>query len=223
MQPNRTKTPALGRIRAELLKLPATRYRLEEGKRCPTTRSSSSASARSREKSDDFPRRWLVRVDAAALGYPQRPSPRFPKTGSSASSALEQAPQRLTAVFARWSRCANTSGGRWDEPRSISNFPVITSWPGAPRSENVCTGAWMRRRRRMSAVARATVRRCARSSLHGARLLVVPAAAVAAGCPPPPPQPDATSASTATVSARVPVNCDTVADLIGSLPLARGE
>jgi hypothetical protein len=187
--------------------------------RCPTTRSSSSATARSREKSDDFPRRRLFRVDAAAPAYPHRPS-RF-KTGSSASSALEHEPQRLTAVFARWSRCANTSGGRWDEPRSISNFPVNTFWPGAPRCENVCTGAWMRRRRRMSASARATVRRCARLSLHGARLVVVPAAAVAAGRPPLLPQPDATSASTATVSARA--DCDTAAELSGGLPLARGE
>ena len=57
----------------------------------------------------------------------------------------------------------------------------------------------------MSASARATVRRWALSSLHGAELLAVLTVVVAAECPPLLPQPAATNPSTATASARAPV------------------
>src|SRR5436190_8761626 len=60
----------------------------------------------------------------------------------------------------------------------------------------------MRRRRRMSASARATVRRWALLSLHGAELLGVPAVGAATECPPPLPQPAAIKPSTATASTR---------------------
>src|SRR5690348_2297880 len=92
------------------------------------------------------------------------------------------------------------------------NFPVSCSWPGAPRSEKCCTGARMRRSRRMSASASATVRPCALFSLHGFRDPDATVLGVAAWCPPPP-QPGATRASTTTASAAtadlvVPDNVD---------------
>jgi hypothetical protein len=59
--------------------------------------------------------------------YPQRFFPRFPKKGSCVSSPWPQSPQRPTAVFARWRRCANTFVGRSVEPRSSRNFPVIAA------------------------------------------------------------------------------------------------
>ena len=68
----------------------------------------------------------------------------------------------------------------------------------------------------MSASARATVRRWVLSSLQGAGAVGVPAAAVAPEMPLLLPQPAATNARPATVSARVPVNRDTAADLSGS-------
>src|SRR5205809_598261 len=90
----------------------------------------------------------------------------------------------------------------------------------------------MRRRRRMSASARATVRRWALSSLHGAALLGVPAVAVAAECPPLLPQPAATNPRTTTASARAPVadgaaagkgNRDILTELSGSpAPASQG-
>jgi hypothetical protein len=66
-------------------------------------------------------------------------------------------------------------------------------------------GAWMRRRRRMSASARATARRWALSSLHGAELLGALVVLIAARCPPLLLQPAAANASAATASARAPV------------------
>jgi hypothetical protein len=66
----------------------------------------------------------------------------------------------------------------------------------------------MRRRRRMSASARATARCWTLSSLHGAELLGALAVAIAAGCPPPLLQPAATNPSTATASARAAVAGD---------------
>ena len=95
--------------------------------------------------------------------------------------------------------------GSLAEPRSSISFPVTAFWVGAPCWENVCIGAWMRRRRRMSASARATARRWALSSLHGAELLGVLAVAIAAGCLPLLLQPATTNPSTATASARAPV------------------
>jgi len=95
--------------------------------------------------------------------------------------------------------------GSLAEPRSSISFPVTAFWVGAPCWENVCIGAWMRRRRLMSASARATARRWALSSLHGAELLGVLAVAIAAGCLPLLLQPATTNPSTATASARAPV------------------
>src|SRR5262249_24799988 len=75
----------------------------------------------------------------------------------------------------------------------------------------------MRRRRRMSASARATVRRWARLSLHGASVVDVPAAGVAALCPPPL-HPAAANASAATTSAKVDERTrDTGTTLTGDL------
>src|SRR4249919_1532781 len=74
----------------------------------------------------------------------------------------------------------------------------------------------MRRRRRMSASARATVRRWALSSLHGAELLGVLAVAVAARCAPLLPQPAVTNPSRATASARAPLT-DILAELSDDL------
>lgn len=63
----------------------------------------------------------------------------------------------------------------------------------------------MRRRRRMSASARATPRRWALSSVHGAELRGVLAVAIATGCPPLLLQPAATNPSTETASGRAHV------------------
>jgi len=88
---------------------------------------------------------------------------------------------------------------------------------GAPCSENVCSGDWMRRRRRMSASDREMARRWALPSVQGAELRAVPAVAVAAGCPPLLLQPAAAKASTAMASVRAPAAHG------GSLPAGRAN
>ena len=98
-------------------------------------------------------------------------------------------------------RCERTFTGSLVVPRSSKNVPVTAFSVGAPWSENVCTGAWMRRRRRMSASARPTVRRCAPLSLHGAVARGVLSAEVAAGGLPLLLQAAAANPSTATASA----------------------